>query len=293
VQSINSDHPFWGCPNLTQIDVDAANRVYSSHDGVLCKGDTLIAWPSGKSGERLPDGIKNIGHSAFRECYASLGENILSGVTNVERFAFYRCNGLNRILIPGSMTNIADYVFTGCGMLESVEIPSSVKSIALETFGDCANLKSINVADDNTKYSSLGGVLYDKGRGTLLACPAGVEEVAFASGVTRIAERAFWGCHMIKEMTIPTGITHIDVCAFLGCDRMESVTLPATLRSIGNSVFAGCSNLRSVTILGALDDYTSRPYSTTTSISLTTYVTSVWTGPTDTWCNRSVSMLAN
>ena len=61
---------FYGCQNLSSINVDSANTCYFNADGVYDKDKiVLICCPGGKTGEfRISDGLTSIGDEAFRCC---------------------------------------------------------------------------------------------------------------------------------------------------------------------------------------------------------------------------------
>ncbi len=93
-------------------------------------------------------------------------------------------------------------------------------------FYGCSSLTAINVAADNTQYSSVGGVLYNKSQTTLLNYPAEKQVSTFTipGSVTRIENHAFMGCSQLTSVVIPVGITNIGTGAFSGCSGLTSIT---------------------------------------------------------------------
>lgn len=59
---------------------------------------------------------------------------IPEGVTEIGKSAFYDCAGLTSVTIPEGVTVIGDYAFRGCTSLTSVTIPASVTEIAENAF---------------------------------------------------------------------------------------------------------------------------------------------------------------
>ncbi len=66
-------------------------------------------------------------------------------IKSIEWSAFRDCDKLKTVLLPNSVTEIGGYVFLDCDSLSSVEIPSSVESIGSGVFWNCTNLSSIKV----------------------------------------------------------------------------------------------------------------------------------------------------
>ena len=100
---------------------------------------------------------------------------INSGVTSVGNYAFFECLKCTSIDIPNSVTRIGSRAFSGCGM-SSLNIPNSVTSIEIEAFVYCPNLTSFEVAKDNSYYSSIDGVLFNKNLTTLIYYPAVIRQ---------------------------------------------------------------------------------------------------------------------
>ncbi len=206
-------------PDLSEIIVEEENTKYSSADGVLYNksGTELLCCPAGKQGNIvIPDGVEDIG-----------------GDTKRGRSPFYNCSGVT-----------------------SIAIPASVESIGAISFLGCDRLLGINVDQNNKKYSSLNGVLYQKTfadmtgeleKVTLICCPAG-KKGSFA---------------------IPDGVADEIGCgAFYGCKELESITIPASVAEMGKkyideeiyceaSVFIECSGLKEIKVSQENDSYSS------------------------------------
>ena len=145
-----------------------------------------------------------------------------------------------------SVTGIGDGAFFRCTGLTKVTIPASVNTICLGmgAFTRCTGLKVITVDAANTKYSSLDGVLFDKGQTMLILCPAGKAVIyAIPAGVTNIGAGAFSGCTGLTNITIPASVTSIGCRAFSGCTGLTNITIPTSVTSIADNAFEDCPNL--------------------------------------------------
>jgi len=151
--------------------------------------------------------------------------------------------------IPVGVTSIGDGAFSGCGGLTSLSIPATVTRIGREPFGDCAALGLITVDAANPVYSSVDGVLFDKGETTLIQYPAAREGIyAIPANVTRIGNCAFSACYSLASVAIPASVTTIGDNAFADCESLSSVAMPASVTRIGDNAFLDCYSLTRVTI---------------------------------------------
>ena len=209
---------------VEEIVVDSANPVYSSADGVLFNKDksVLLDCPLGKSGTYvIPD-----------------------SVTKIADYAFERCRSITGITIPNSVTSIGDYAFANC-RLTTITIPDSVTSIGEAAFifdSYDKSLEEINVDINNTKYSSLNGVLFDKEKTELICYPCNKDDLTYdiPERVTVIGEYAFFNCDTITEVTFPSGLKEIGNYAFKSCEALKgSIVIPSNVTSIGGLAFYG------------------------------------------------------
>ena len=180
--------------NLSSINVDQGNAVYSSVDGVLFSKDkkTLIFCPKGKSGSfAIPSGVKVIGRSAFAWC------SNLTGLT-----------------IPDGVEKIGERAFDNSG-ITSLELPDSVTVIENSALINCSSLTSLKLSANLTKIGdyALSGI--------------GVESLALPASVTSIGSQAFRSCGSLKSLVIPASVTSIGNYAFDSCSALTSVELKA------------------------------------------------------------------
>ncbi len=147
------------------------------------------------------------------------------------------------IAIDASITNIGEGTFANFPGLTSVMIPESVTYIGPGAFAACSDLTSIQVDLRNPAYSSVGGVLFNKSRTTLVVFP-GAKAGAYAvpAGVTNIEDWAFEYCTSLTSITIPKSVVSIGNCAFFGCGSLTNVTMGSNV-TIGADAFLSCPKL--------------------------------------------------
>lgn len=193
--------------------------------------------------------VKRIGDVAFDGNISITNITIPNGVEDVGQGAFQGCLRLGTVSLPGSVTNIGLNAFNNCRSLAGIEIPRSVATIGLEAFSECPNLTSIAVEPGNQNYSSVGGVLFDKGRTELVQYPEKKGgSYTIPNTVTKVGGAAFLGCSNLTSVTIPTNVNSIGLQAFSGCTGLTSLEIPAGITDIASSLFAGCAGLTNLTL---------------------------------------------
>jgi hypothetical protein len=255
---------FDSCKSLSAITVDPLNPSYSSQAGVLFDEaqTTLIQCPGAKAGTyAVPNGIINIGGSAFRNCNSLTNITIPITVTNIGSSAFGSISSLLAILVDplnpffsssgGVLFDKIQTVLIQCpGALSGTySVPNTVTNIISTAFVGCANITAITVDALNPYYSSMDGVLFDKAQSTLIQCPATLTgSYSIPVSVTIIGTYAFALCSSLTNVSIPPGVTSIGIGAFVECTSLASMIIPNTVTSIGSEAFEDCKLMSSVTI---------------------------------------------
>jgi hypothetical protein len=196
---------------------------------------------------RLPTTLTSIGTSAFAGCTGFKVISVPSGLTSIAANTFQNCTMVSKIITPASVTTIGDYAFDGCtGLTDTTAISSAVTSIGLSTFRNC-NI-GVKVDPGNANYSSLKGVLFNKGFSSLIQAPINVAGIdTIQSSVTSIGNYAFYKCTALTGIVLPNALTTIGSFAFSGCSKIATtLNIPASVTSIGNFAFQSCSKLTTV-----------------------------------------------
>jgi len=119
--------PFFYCLSLQAINVDPANLVYSSSNGVLFNQlqSTLVSFPAGISGSYVvPNGISTIGAQAF--AYSSLSSVTLpASVTSIQDYGFAYSKKLATATFLGNPPTFDATAFVGDNLLQFLYLPSA------------------------------------------------------------------------------------------------------------------------------------------------------------------------
>lgn len=140
---------------------------------------------------------------------------IPNSVTRIGNNAFAYCSKLTSITIPDSVTTIDYSAFIFCTGLTSFTIGKGLESIKY-VFSGCESLSAFSVSDENSTYSSIDGVLFNKDKTELILYPMGNSRTAYTipDGVITISEEAFAECAKLRSVTIPKSIKSIGFFAF-------------------------------------------------------------------------------
>lgn len=300
LKNIASD-AFFGCKQLQKINIKAGNANFVAIDGVLYNAgkDTLLQYPKGKadSSYQLAAEVRSIGEYAFEGC-SYLEKVVLSDNLRIVRKGAFMNSGIKEITLPDSVIQLEDFGFAGCYSLTNVTLSNSLSTLHSNLFADCINLSKITIPrsvtstawveesflgcdnlscievdEDNSKFSSIDGILYSKDKTVLYRYPIGksgeklvlpkmlkkingyaftgtkwLQKVVVSSGIKTISKNAFRSCESLKEISIPSTVTKIEKFAFSNCMKLATIKIGSKIKKIQDQAFAYCENMRSVTI---------------------------------------------
>jgi len=144
-------------------------------------------------------------------------------------------------------------------------------------FLGCTSLTAINVAADNSRYSSVDGVLFNKSKTILIHFPGGkTGTYTIPKSVTSIGSNAF-RYSGLTGITIPNSVSNIGEYAFAE-SSLTSIIIPNSIITIRNSTFDGCNDLTSVTMpnsVTSIGEHAFQACGSLTSISIPITVISI------------------
>lgn len=224
--------------NVYQDDLPPILRIPSSYGGVPVKriADNAFAFHSYIYNVEIPDSIVTIGYKAFYLCY------------DLEHITFTSASQLQ---------NIKDYAFNGT-KIEEIMIPESVISIGNNVFTDCVKLETIGVESSNNNFSCVDGILYNKAKTDIIACPIMYTgNLVIPNTVTTIRDSAFASCNKLTAVHLHDNIDYIGEFAFYKCSALTEIVIPVGVNIIGYGAFFRCSTLTSINVANANIAYSS------------------------------------
>ena len=273
--------PFCNCRSLENINIDEANKWYTTVDGVLYDKDKteLINYPAGKkdSSYVIPEGIRTIREKAFYGCLNLCELTIPDSVTEIESGAF-ECSSLisdeygtikyvdgwvvgsghtANVVLKDGTRGIAFEAFSCDEIIEKVTMPDTVKYINAYAFENCTNLSEVLLS------SSLENIE----RGAFLNC-SNLADIVIPDSVISITSDAFYNTALLDKQNTPVkyagkwviaaedrdkivikdGTKGIANNAFSGCTSLTDITIPDSVTKIGDYAFSNCNSLTEIKI---------------------------------------------
>ena len=244
--------------------------LYFQHNLINLKDKTkIIAIPKGLSGSFDQFGTATeITDETFKNNIFLKSITIPENVTSISENAFQSCQILAEINVSEKNKNYSSVggilynkdktklIYCPSAIRGRIDIPDTVKEIV---GGDSSNpmysvfssplIESINVGTNNKYFSSIGGILYNKDKTAIIACPKAISgSVTLPNTLTEIKDFAFYQCYGLNNITIPDSVTSIGSNAFSNCTNLKSIMIPESVTSIGAGSFSNCTNLKSIMI---------------------------------------------
>lgn len=181
-------------------------------------------------------------------------------------------NGVTYVEVEPAEYGIGDLIeknSADCGYEPSIEYRWVNLDPSTDFYCDECNIKVSGLKDNGetfaivcdssssitqTEIQSVANVSY----ASIGSCVTNIDDLAFAgstidginmgSSVTRIGNRAFYGCTNLQGIIIPDSVTTIGESAFTNCITTSIIVIPDSVTNIGDSAFKNCDNFLSVHI---------------------------------------------
>ena len=226
----------------------------------------------------LPEGLQNIGNSAFRNTNIS-GISLPGTLTSIGDYAFRSCPKVQSMTVPEGVEIIGKYAFSFMSKLSKLELPHSLKSIGNGLIQNCQDLSAVVshitepfAVDDGTfiyksSWNEDVTVLTLEPSPATLYVPKGTKTAyealtgwTYFAGIQEMEQREAVVdglCYSYVFYGTTATVIHDD-----SYENLTEVTVPATVTidgntyqvtAIGDEAFRNCYNLSSVTLSDGLE----------------------------------------
>lgn len=276
------EQAFRECTALTELNLSGNNAVIETYafyndkslkyvkiSGVNRLRDYAFNSCTALTTVELGEGLETIEGSVFRYCYSLETVTFPESLVNMYGNTFDSCSKLDNVKIPNNLTYIDGYVFSNCSSLKNVTIGKKCATISPVAFTNSTALENITVSEDNTNFTTVDGVLYNKDKTTLVLYPKSRKgEFVVPDTVEKISDRAFENCHNLTEVTIGKNVKTIGNYAFYNCKSLANVNFGDSVTSIGEYAFGlskSLTNIKFPDSLESIGDYAFTVYANGTN----------------------------
>ena len=172
----------------------------------------------------LPETIKEINCGAFAGCINLKRINIPDSVTDIGGYAFWYCRSLESLNMPNSVNYLFNDTLTGCVSLKNIKLSKNIEGID-EKFSGLTSLQRIDIDNENAKYSSEDGILYNKDKTELICYPCDMQQ---------------------ENYVVPESV--VEIANNIESKNIKSITLSKNVREIISGGFENCINLEMINV---------------------------------------------
>lgn len=215
---------------------------------------------------------------------------------------------IKNVVVEEGITEVSDTAFANAENLETVSLPSTLTYISGWAFYVNYALEKINVAEANTAYKSIDGILFTEDEKTLVSYPMNkaCEEYTIPASVTTIGEMAFPQCDAVDKVIVPdsvttlgeyafaysqiktieigNGVTEIPIFCFDYSKLLEKVILSDSVETISQYAFRSLTHLHTLIIGSGVETIGEKAFRYTDGLATIHYK-----GTQETWNGISIN----
>ena len=233
-------------------------------NGFTIENGVLLECQSDDRHIDIPDGVTEIGDSAFENLVTLESLYIPDSVSEIGDFAFFGCRNLSSLRLPEGDLTLGRKALGLCHALKELHIPKGLKYIDDEAFCAAGPFERITCDPENPRFTVADGLLitkewwedgYKYRGGELITARAGISRLDLTKDITSVAPGCFEGNTTLEEVVFErdSALHYIGRDAFKGCTALREVRLPETVYTIDDGAFSGCSSLASVEMPGHIE----------------------------------------
>jgi hypothetical protein len=170
--------------------------------------------------------VRKICDAAFYNCKALKEFSLPEGLQEIGESAFEGCCSMRNVTIPAEVEDIPELAFKDCLELNIVTLKEGLKTIGYGAFGNCKSMRSIKLPK-SVEFIDRFAFAYCEEM-TTLKIPGGVESLGYG---------AFFHCVDVQEIYLQSGVKQIGDYCFAECKKLTRVEIPESVKSIGMEAF--------------------------------------------------------
>ena len=231
-------------PDKPEENYDALLKVSLKH---LTIEDNVVTEcsPFASGAIIIPDGVTDIGASAFEGCDGITEIRVPSSVEVIAFESFLDCVALKKLELSEGLLVLYGSAFDGCTNLKEVALPDSLAFVPKNVFGDSnvtltykgkayKNSDAQALCDAVVHYDENGFLIADGNLITTLPSVGG--DIVIPDTVKKICDFSFNG-NDINTLLVPGSVKEIEENAFWSCGPISEVTLEEGVTTLGDHIF--------------------------------------------------------
>ena len=209
----------------------------------------------------LPTGLKQVRAYAFSHCKNLTALVLPNSVISLGEKVFNGCIGLEELQFGTGISSIGMGLLSGCRSLRTLILPfvgaSSAESKTIYPFGYIFGSTpyegSVKTSQSIIESSTFSGETVYSYSPVSYYLPLSLKTVTIRSG--SINEGAFAGCASLQTVDISaTGVRKIAKKAFSGCSQLSRIVFPEALTTIEAEAFFYCTSLTDILLPERVSD---------------------------------------
>lgn len=181
----------------------------------------------------IEEGITELGDKCFDK--TSINSVSLPQSLEIIGDSCFKNSKITHIRLPKGLKKIGHSNFPSS--LTNLNIPALIEEFFIDNVSHCDKLTAINVDENNTKYKSVDGVLYNHDMTEILFCPnAKTGHLIIPNSVKSIGASCFQNCKSLKTLIIPASVINIGQEAFCN-SSFDKLVIPNSVHTIGQGCF--------------------------------------------------------
>lgn len=247
--------------SLILVMICFSSQVYAEPINIIKQNKKSFSLPDTKSGglvsveiskdeKYLPDFsaypfLEEINVDANNPYYSSI-DGVLYTKNKKTLICYPKNKKQNSFTVPEEVGYIISGAFSQNTHISDILLSAELTGIGANPFSKCSNLNDIKISPYNNYFTVENGILYNKNKTILYACPPDVLKLRVPDSVIKIAYGAFSGCSRLQEILLPEQLMSIESMAFNSCTSLSEITIPGNIETVTASCFTGCSKLEAI-----------------------------------------------